>query len=304
MKSHVEGPPVAELGVLLEDYRYWLVTERCLASSTVRNLVKGARLFLSEFDGRDLGSLTVRDVSGFMVGHSSRLSVESAKRLAGSLRSLLSYLYVEGFTDRQLATAVPAPSGPHGTSLPRWLSGDDLAALVAVGRDVTTPRGVRNHAIVVILARLGLRAGEAAALSLDDVDWRAGDIAVRGKGDRVERLPLPVDVGEALVAYLEHGRPPAADRALFVGARRPWRGLSYSTIWLAVNQACAQAGIAPVGAHRLRHSAATAMLRAGASLEEVAQVLRQRSTQVTALYAKVDFVALRTLAMPWPGVRP
>ncbi len=110
----------------------------------------------------------------------------------------------------------------------------------------------------------------------------------RQRGAPKVRLPLPVDVGEALAAYLEHGRPPAAERALFVAAHRPWRGLSYSTIWLAVNQA----GIAPVGAHRLRHSAATAMLRAGASLEEVARVLRPRSTQVTALYAKVDFVAL------------
>jgi integrase/recombinase XerD len=195
---------------------------------------------------------------------------------------------------------VPTPSGPHGGNLPRWLGPADLAALLD-NQGPPTAVGCRDHAVVVMLARLGLRAAEVAGLSLDDVDWRAGEIVVRGKGDRVERLPLPVDVGEALVAYLQHGRPPTACRALFVGVNRPWMGLTASTMAEVVHRACARSGVAPVGAHRLRHSAATAMLRAGASLEEVGQVLRQRSTQVTALYAKVDFVALRTLAMPWPG---
>jgi site-specific recombinase XerD len=174
---------------------------------------------------------------------------------------------------------------------------------MAAGEKDTTAKGLRDHAIVVMLARLGLRATEVAVLRLDDLDWTAGEIVIRGKGDRVERLPLPVDVGEALVAYLQHGRPPTACRAVFVGASPPWMGLSPFTIAAVVHTACVRAGVTPVGAHRLRHSAATAMLRAGASLEEVGQVLRQRSSQVTALYAKVDFVALRTLAMPWPGGR-
>jgi site-specific recombinase XerD len=304
MKSHFAGPPASRLDGLVEDYRQWLVTERSLASNTVRCRVADARLFLSEFADRDLGSLMLADVTGFMVRHCQRLSVENAKRLAGGLRCLLGYLYVQGLTDRDLSSGVPAPSGPHGGNFPRWLHGDDVAALLAAGATDRTARGLRDHAIVVVLARLGLRAAEVVALGLDDLDWRAGEIVIRGKGARVERLPLPVDVGEAVVAYLERGRPPSACRALFVGTNRPWRGLSYSTIWAVVNRACLGAGVAPVGAHRLRHSAATAMLRAGASLEEIAQVLRQRSSAVTALYAKVDFVALRTLAMPWPGGRP
>lgn len=299
MKVHHGKAPTSCLA-LVEDYRYWLVTERSLAASTVKYYVAGARLFLSEVDERDLKSLTLGEVTGFVVRHCPRLSVGNAKNLATSLRSLLGYLYLQGLTDRQLASAVPAPSGPHGGSLPRWLGADDLAALLDDGAD-TTAVGRRDHAIVVMLARLGLRAAEVAALKLHDVDWRAGEIIVRGKGDRVERLPLPVDVGEALVAYLHYGRPPTACRALFVAPNRPWMGLAASTIAGVVRRACVRSGVAPVGAHRLRHSAATAMLRAGASLEEVGQVLRQRSTQVTALYAKVDFVALRNLAMPWPG---
>jgi site-specific recombinase XerD len=300
----MEAPPTARLERLVGDYRQWLVSERSLAENTVRYYVAGARLFLSEFEGRDLKSLTLGDVTGFMVAHCPRLSVGNAKNLATSVRSLLGYLYLLGVTDRQLAGGVPAPSGPKAGSLPRWLPAGEVAALVAVSSDDKTPMGRRDHAIVVMLARLGLRAAEAAALRLDDVDWRAGEILIRGKGDRVERLPLPVDVGEALVAYLQHGRPVAPCRSLFVLATGPQTGLSASTISTVVHRACVRAGVAPVGAHRLRHSAATAMLRAGASLEEVGQVLRQRNSQVTAVYAKVDFVALRALALPWPGGRP
>ena len=301
MKVHVEAAPTARLEALVEDYRQWLVRERSLAASTVSYYVAGAQLFLSEFDGRDLKSLSLGEVTGFLVDHCPRLSVGNAKNLATSVRSLLGYLYLQGLTERQLASGVPTPSGPHGGNLPRWLAAGEVAALVAVGGNDTTPVGCRDHAMVVMLARLGLRAAEVAALRLDDLDWRAGEILIRGKADRVERLPLPVDVGEALVAYLQHGRPATACRALFVAANRPQAGLSASTISTAVHRACVRAGVTPVGAHRLRHSAATAMLRAGASLEEVGQVLRQRNSHVTALYAKVDFVALRALALPWPG---
>jgi site-specific recombinase XerD len=304
MKVHLESPPTARLERLIEDYRQWLVTERSLAVATVRYYVSGARLFLAEFEDRDLRSLTLADVTGFVVRQCPRRSVGNAKNLATSVRSLLGYLFVHGLTDCPLASGVPTPSGPHGGNLPRWLPAGDVAALVAATRKDTTPKGLRDHAMVVMLARLGLRAAEVAALRLDDLDWQAGEIAICGKGDRLERLPLPVDVGEALVVYVRQGRPSTSCRALFVGANRPWGALSPSRVGGVVNGACVGAGVAPVGAHRLRHSAATAMLRAGASLEEVAQVLRQRSTQVTALYAKVDFVALRTLALPWPGGRP
>ncbi len=297
-----EYPKVSSPGSnvqLVEDYRSWLVTERALAPNTVRYYVPAARLLLSDCGGRDLRDLTLADVTEFMVRHSRRLAVGTAKNLAVGLRSFLTYLHVEGVTDLQLAQAVPAPSGPHESGLPRWLGSPELAALLAV-RDDRSVLGRRDHAIVVMLVRLGLRAGEVAGLSLDDIDWHAGEIIVRGKGARTERLPLPVDVGEALVAYLKHGHPKTDCRALFLRANAPI-GLSASGVGGVVQRASARAGLRAVGPHRLRHSAATAMLRAGASLDEVGQVLRQRDAQVTARYAKVDFVALRKLAAPWPG---
>jgi len=285
---------------LVEHYRGWLVAERSLAPATIKYYVSAARLFLSECGGRDLKSLTLGEVTGFVVRQCPRFSVGAAKNLVTGLRSLLGYLYLEGLTDRQLAPAVPAPSGWHGSNLPQGLGADALAALLAGGGDASVV-GRRDHAIVVMLARLGLRAGEVAVLTLDDLDWSQGEIVVRGKGNRIERLPLPVDVGEAVVSYLHDGRPLVPCRSLFLRTRAPMAGLSSPGICGVVHRACVRAGVPPVGAHRLRHSAATAMLRAGASLEEVGQVLRHRSTQVTALYAKVDFVALRTLALPWPG---
>ncbi len=295
MRDHrlvLTGTPEA----LVEDYRHWLVVERSLAPTTISYYVSAARLFLVEVDGQELKSLTVGDVTGFMVRQCPRFSVGTAKKLAAGLRSFLSYLFVEGITDRQLGLAVPAPSGPHGGNLPRWLGAAELRALLAEGSYDETAVGRRDRAVVVMLARLGLRAGEVAALRLDDLDWRAGEIVVTGKGDRTERLPLPVDVGEALVAYLRGGRPTVSCRSLFLRAQRPMTGLSATGVGGVVHRACVRAGVSAVGAHRLRHSAATAMLRAGASLDEVGQVLRHRSSQVTALYAKVDFEVLQERA--------
>ena len=284
---------------LLEDYRGWLVTERALAPKTIAYYVPAARLLLWEWGGRDLGDLTLAEVTEFMVRHSRRLAAGTAKTLAAGLRSFLGYLYLHGLTDRELAQAVPAPRSPRGAGLPRWLSSPELVALLAAS-DETSEVGRRDHAILVVLVRLGLRAAEVAGLSLDDIDWRAGELIVSGKGARTERLPLPVDVGEALVDYLKHGRSKTDCRALFLRADAPL-GLSAGGVAVVVRRACVRAGMASVGPHRLRHSAATAMLRAGASLDEVGQVLRQRDAAVTAHYAKVDFVALRQLAAPWPG---
>ena len=274
MSEHPNATWLSSSVQLVEDYRSWLVTERALAPSTIGYYVRAARLLLSECGGRDLRDLTLAEVTEFMVRHSHRLGVGTAKNLAVGLRSFLTYLHVEGRTDQQLAQAVPAPSGPHDSGLPRWLGSPELAALLAVGDD-SSALGRRDHAIVVMLVRLGLRAGEVAGLSLDDIDWHAGEIMVAGKGARTERLPLPVDVGEALVAYLRHGRPKAGCRALFLRANAPL-GLSASGVGDVVQRAAARAGLHAVGPHRLRHSAATAMLRAGASLDEVGQVLRQR----------------------------
>jgi len=295
------GTPLTdELETLVEDYRRWLVVERAHAPRTVSNRLCVARLFLSECADRDLKSLTLQEVIAFVVKESSRLAARSSQGLATALRSLLGYLYLAGVTDQELSLGVPAASGPQARPLPRWIAAGELAVLIASG-DTTTARGARDHAIVVLVARLGLRAGEVSGLRLEDLDWSAGEIVVRGKGSRTERLPMPVDVGQALVAYLRHPRPATTDRSVFLRTTGPPLGLSAAGVWAAVRRACERAGITVVGPHRLRHSAATAMLRAGASLEEVGEVLRHRSAQVVAVYAKVDFVALRPLAPSWPG---
>jgi integrase len=154
---------------------------------------------------------------------------------------------------------------------------------------------------LTLLVRLGLRAGEVARMHLDDIDWRAGEFLVHGKGQRKEKLPLLEDVGKALVDYLRHGRPRTSSRAVFLRLQVPLRALTPIGVTSLVYRACDRAGVARVSAHPLRHTAATEMLRAGASLGEVGQALRQRSPSATAIYAKVDHVALRALARPWPG---
>jgi len=171
-----------------------------------------------------------------------------------------------------------------------------------VGPDQTVVPSRRDYAIVLLLARLGLRAGEVAAMQLEDLDWRGGELLVRGKGERHEWLPLPVNVGEALVSYLRL-RPRRECRAVFLCVRAPLGPLNSSVVSQIVRAACTRAGLERVGAHRLRHTAATGMLRAGASLEEIGQVLRHRRVLTTAIYAKVDRDALRQLARPWPGAR-
>lgn len=282
---------------LVERYREWLVVERGLASSTVDYYVRDARLFLAD---RDLATLGVAEVSRFVVSESRRRTMGSAKNLSTALRSLLRYLYLQGSIEHELAQAVPARASWRGGGLPRGLPEVEVRALFSAG-DPSTAIGRRDHAIVVMLARLGLRAGEVAALTLDDLDWTHGEIVVCGKGSRTERLPLPVDVGEAVVAYVRDSRPQSTCRSLFLRAVGPRVGLSPTGVAGVVRRACVRAGLAPRGAHRLRHSAATALLRAGASLDEVGQVLRQRSSQVTSHYAKVDFGALSAVALPWPG---
>jgi integrase/recombinase XerD len=304
------APPPASVTItpvqmLVEDYRRYLVAERGLAAPTVSSYVAVASLFLSGYGqaGRlDLDRLSAADVSAFVVRECSRGRSRGAwaSVLVTGLRSLLRFLFVEGRTTSQLASAVPPATTWAGALLPRTLSAEVVAALLG-SCDRRTIVGRRDHAILVLLARLGLRAGEVAGLELDDVDWRAGELVVRGKGSRQERLPLPVDVGEALVTYLHHGRPRVASRVLFLRVRAPIVGLTNFSVGNVVARACRRAGFPRVGAHRLRHSAATAMLQGGASLTEVGQVLRQSRLATTAIYAKVDRAALRSLAQPWPG---
>jgi integrase/recombinase XerD len=229
-----------------------------------------------------------------------RLTVRSAERLVNGMRSFLRFALVAGLTTAPLADAVLSVARRSGTGLPRGLMPAEVSALLA-SCDRHRANGRRDYAILVVLARLGLRAAEVAALQLDDIDWRSGEIVVRGKGSTEERLPLPPDVGDAIVAYLRRGRPQRPEREVFLRASAPLRGLAPEGVSEVVRAASERAGLGSFGAHRLRHTAATEMLRAGASLPEVAQVLRHRTIATTAIYAKVDHLALRQLAMPWPG---
>jgi site-specific recombinase XerD len=247
--------------------------------------------------------LSGADVTGFLLHERSRrLAVGSLKGRVAELRSLLRFLHIEGFIPSSLAGAVPPVAGWRDTSLPATMPASEVSALLA-GCDRTTRSGRRDLAVLMLLARMGLRAAEVARLQLDDVDWRAGELVVHGKGGRIERLPLPVDVGEALVAYLTKARPQVQVRALIVNVQAPFRPLRSTGIGQTVWRACVRAGVPPVRSHKLRHTLATTMLREGVTLRDISQVLRHRDLATTAIYAKVDSTALRELALPWPGAQ-
>ncbi len=288
---------------LLARYREYLLVERGLAGTTADLNVRMMRPFLAgrvhETDaGAGLGHLTAGEVAAFVVTQ-SRQRPKSVKRMVTALRSLLGFLHAEGLIGQPLA--VPSPAGWTQAGLPRALDGDQVAALLACC-DPLTRTGRRDLAMLTLLARLGLRAGEVAALRLDDIDWRRGEITVRGKGNRHDRLPLPADAGQRIVDYLHDGRPEAAQgRTVFVRAQAPYRALTSNAVTTVVACAGRRAGLGLIGAHRLRHSAATAMLRAGGSLTEIGQTLRHARPLTTAIYAKADIGALRQLARPWPG---
>jgi integrase len=277
--------------------------ERGLSEHTVLDAYgPAARLFLAGREGPDglgLERLCAADVSSFLARECPRRSVPGARDLVCALRSLLRYLHLAGLIEAPLVWAVPSVADLRDRTLPRGLDPGAVNRLLA-SCDRRTLAGRRDYAILLLLARLGLRAGEVAGLQLDDVDWRRGELLIRGKGGRQDVLPLPVDIGEALVSYLRR-RPRCQCRAVFLRVTAPRQELNRSTIGWVVRAACDRAGLPRAGAHRLRHTAATQMLRAGASLPEVGQVLRHREQKTTAIYAKVDRIALRALARPWPS---
>lgn len=286
--------------VLLERYRDYLMVERGLEPDTVANYVRVVTLFLTVQSGRELDELDAGDISRFMTSQCRQVSVRQAERLATGLRSFLGFALVEGLIRVPLAGAVPSVARWSVAGLPRDLTAKQVTALLA-SCDRRRALGRRDYAILVLLVRLGLRAAEVSALRLDDIEWRAGELVVRGKGRTEERLPLPADVGMAVAAYLRRGRPKRPEREVFLRTCAPLRGLAPSGVSEVVRAASERAGLGSFGSHRLRYTAGTQMLRAGASLPEVAQVLRHRTVATTAIYAKVDHRALRGLAAPWPG---
>lgn len=297
------GDPLAPLGELIEVYRWWLVGGRGLAPLTVKRYVALATRFLGERVSA-VDELGVKDLSGehvtaFLLRECERLSVDSAKGKVGELRSLLRFLFVRGFTPLALGDAVPAVASWRDTGIPRSVAPAGVEQLIA-SCDRSTLDGARDAAIVLLLARLGLRSIEVARLELADVDWRAGELRVRGKGGGEDRLPLPDEVGGALAEYLRmRGR--LAFRHVFLTLRAPTRPIRPDLVGDVVRRACKHAGIAQITPHRLRHTLASEMLAHGASLRDISQVLRHAHLSTTAIYAKVDLERLRQVALPWPG---
>src|SRR5215831_14799782 len=289
---------------LLGRYRDYLLVERGLTAGTVRGYVDFVRPFVAtrlRGEVLDLAGMKAADITGFVLATCPGRAVGSGKLIVCAVRSLLRWLHLTGVIATPLAAAVPSVAGWRLGGLPKALEPGQLRSLLAAC-DRRTPTGRRDYAIVLLLSRLGLRAGEVARLGLDDIDWRRGEFATSGKGNRAERLPLPADVGAAIAAYLRRGRPCTAEgRSVFVRVHAPHRGLTTGGVTMVVFDAAQRAGLPKMHAHRLRHTAATAMLRAGSPLSEVGQVLRHRSALSTAIYAKVDRDALAVLARPWPA---
>jgi integrase/recombinase XerD len=292
-------------GHLTRDYERFLSSERGLARSTVIGYLRIVRRFLTEHFGDKalrLQDLRPRDLHRFILGEVQRVSRAHAGTAVSALRSFLRFLRQRGTIKTDLATALFGVAHWRLSHIPKSLPPDQVRRLLNCC-DRSTPSGRRDYAILLLLARLGLRGGEVLSMALEDVDWERGEIVVRGKGQRLERLPLPKDVGAALVHYLRHVRPRCSTRKVFIRMKAPRHGLRLSAICGVVGRALKRAGLNPdfKGAHLLRHSLATKMLRRGASLGEIGQLLRHRQPTTTQIYAKVDIKALRGIAMPWMG---
>jgi len=290
---------------LLQEYVEYLRKERSLRVTTTSAYAGVAREFLERCFGQDcldFTALQAKDVTSFVLESTRRYSAGATNYRATALRAFLRYLYLHERVAIDLRGAVPTaaswrlvgvPKGWTPAQLQRLLNSCDRRRLV----------GRRDYAVLLLLVRLGLRRGEVAALKLDDIDWTNGELRVSGKGPQDGRLPLPSDVGHAFARYLTTARPSSNYRSAFLGVRAPYDPMTPAAVTAIVRAHCLKAGLPVSGPHRLRHTAATAMLRAGGSLDEVAQVLRHRSADTTAIYAKVDRSMLGTLARPWPGER-
>jgi site-specific recombinase XerD len=295
------------LATLRKRYQNYLQKERSLSPQTIARYWCLLRLFLVERFGDtpdapiDVRKLVPSDVSDFLLRH-ARSAPGVAKLMVPALRSFFRFLFQHGETKTDLAGAVPRVPTWRLAEVPKYLTPAEVEQVIhACERNTAVAR--RDRAIILLLARLGLRASEVIALELDDIDWRAGVLTVRGKGGHHDRLPLPADVGEAIAIYLCKSRPRCAARRVFIRCKAPHRGFAHpSSLSTIVCRALNRAGLQPSlkGAHILRHSLATGMLRAGASMNEIGEILRHRTPNTTEIYAKVDINSLRSLALPWP----
>ena len=293
--------PVSAAEVIAGSFKCYLAAERGVSAPTVDAYVPRARRFVAAYaPGGDVGALTPAIVTRAVLAQSGTVSAASAQVFVRALRAFLHFCFVEGLTGTDLAAAALMMPGGRRSCLPRGISSSDAGCLLR-SCDRDTGAGRRDYAVILTLLRLGLRAGEVSGLRLDDIDWRPGELVVRGKAGRADRLPLAADVGEAIAASLRHGRPATTRREVFLRALAPVAPLGRGGVSDIVLRACARAGIAPVRAHRLRHTVACEMVAAGVSLPEIGEVLRHSGRWSTATYARVDVGQLRQLSLPWPG---
>lgn len=288
------------------DYAEYLAQERGLKQVTIDDYLSIAKRFLSDQFGTGsivLNGLHLNDIIQFILRNTETVSVKRAQLIVCSLRSFFRFLYQRGETVNDLSPSALTVANWHFSELPKFLEPEQVECLLkSCNQD--TLIGQRDYAILLLMARLGLRAGDVVHLTLDDINWEAGEFIVHGKSHRRERLPLMQDVGEAIVKYLSHGRPQCSSRRVFIRLRAPHKGFSSSVaICNIVRRALARAKLNPSfkGSHLLRHSLATQMLRGGASLAEIGEILRHQRLNTTQIYAKVDHIALSELAQPWPG---
>ena len=292
---------VSESEMLLVSFARYMGSERGLAAGTIHGYMRHVRVFVDGLGDDGLAGVAASDVIAAVASRAAAgWSVSATRFFVSGLRAFLRYCFVEGLVAADLSPAALFASGRSPSPLPKAISRSDAKALLR-SCDRRRALGRRDYALILLMLRLGLRCGEVARLRLDDIDWHAGELLVRGKAARVDRLPLPIDVGEAISGYLQHGRPGTERREVFLIAKAPFSPIIAKTVSSTVRRACRRAGISVVGAHRLRHTAACEMVAANVPLVTVGQVLRHSSLQSTAIYARVNIEQLRQLAVAWPG---
>jgi len=302
----VTNQPTAEDPVLLTAFYHWMRKNRGTSDITLYNYGRAIRPFLKRF-GNNPGLFDAKSLRQFVLEKGQHSGWSAIKNCTAALRMFLRFLIAEGKCDADMVTAIPTLAHWRLSSLPRYLQEAEVEKIIS-SCDISSPVGKRNRAILLLLVRLGLRAGDIVRLRLGDIDWKDSTVQVSGKGHRAVRLPLTKEIGLALVDYLKNGRPPLNTDIVFVRLRAPLRAFaSHSAISVIVARAMRRAGVTcqvQGAAHILRHSAATSMLRNGATLQEIADILRHRSIETTQIYAKVDVTTLKKIAQPWPEVHP
>lgn len=299
--------PPSPTDQILECFRAFLDHRHGLSARSCAAYIKFTRPFLRDMSiagPDDFAPLTAADVLGYVERRARNASAATAVAMCSRLRSFLRYLQVEGLIAHDLAACVPSVKKWRFTALPTYLSSAQLEQVLQCCNQ-NSASGRRDYAVLLLLSRLGLRAQEVATLTLDDIDWRAGQFRIQGKGRQQAIMPLPPDVGAAIAAYLQSGRPVSDSRQLFLKAYPPHSGFPpTSGVRDIAGRALQRAGIGGIahrGSHIFRHSLATELLRSGAALTQISQVLRHKDHDTTRIYAKVDLASLRTLSVPWPG---